>query len=80
MAQGPASSSTDEVAEVKMLLETERNRRKAAEEEVEHLKSQLGKHTQAEVRFKLTGKLFCFFIFQEWISGILETFLRIGRR
>ncbi|KAG4377858.1 hypothetical protein GLYMA_18G221600v4 [Glycine max] len=46
--EGPASSSTDDVAEVKMLLETERNRRKAAEEEVEHLKSQLGKHTQAE--------------------------------
>ncbi|KAG4922323.1 hypothetical protein JHK86_051136 [Glycine max] len=46
--EGPASSSSDDVAEVKMLLETERNRRKAAEEEVEHLKSQLGKHTQAE--------------------------------
>ncbi|XP_020219498.1 kinesin-like protein KIN-UB [Cajanus cajan] len=46
--EGPASSSADEVAEAKMLLETERNRRKAAEEEVERLKSQLGKHTQAE--------------------------------
>ncbi|KAK7294947.1 hypothetical protein RJT34_17847 [Clitoria ternatea] len=42
------SSSADEVAEVKMLLEAERNRRKAAEEEVEHLRRQLGKHTQAE--------------------------------
>ncbi|KAG5008375.1 hypothetical protein JHK85_026917 [Glycine max] len=46
--EGPASSSTDEVAEVKMLLETERNRRKAAEEEVGHLKSQLGKHMPSE--------------------------------
>jgi len=53
LAQGPASSSTDEVAEVKMLLETERNRRKAAEEEVGHLKSQLGKHMPSEVRFQL---------------------------
>ncbi|KAK7394889.1 hypothetical protein VNO78_15430 [Psophocarpus tetragonolobus] len=44
----PASSSADEVAEVKTLLETERNRRKASEEEVELLKSQLGKHMQAQ--------------------------------
>ncbi|KAG4992785.1 hypothetical protein JHK87_026242 [Glycine soja] len=39
LAQGPASSSTDEVAEVKMLLETERNRRKAAEEEIIKLRN-----------------------------------------
>jgi len=51
LAQGPTSSSAGEVTEVKMLLETERSRRKAAEEEVEHLKSQLGKHTQTQVRF-----------------------------
>nr|KYP64282.1 Armadillo repeat-containing kinesin-like protein 2 [Cajanus cajan] len=52
-SHGPASSSADEVAEAKMLLETERNRRKAAEEEVERLKSQLGKHTQAENFFSI---------------------------
>ncbi|KAJ1414877.1 P-loop containing nucleoside triphosphate hydrolase [Sesbania bispinosa] len=46
--EGLALSSADEVAEVKMLLETEIKRRKAAEEEVEHLKNQLGKCTQAE--------------------------------
>ncbi|KAK8466370.1 hypothetical protein PHAVU_008G075500 [Phaseolus vulgaris] len=46
--EGPASSSAGEVTEVKMLLETERSRRKAAEEEVEHLKNQLGNHTQTQ--------------------------------
>ncbi|XP_061339164.1 kinesin-like protein KIN-UB [Gastrolobium bilobum] len=46
--EGPATSSADEVAKVKMLLETESNRRKAAEQEVEHLKSQLGKYTLVE--------------------------------
>ncbi|KAL9315118.1 hypothetical protein ACSQ67_016119 [Phaseolus vulgaris] len=46
--QGPVSSSAGEVTEVKMLLETERSRRKAAEEEVEHLKNQLGNHTQTQ--------------------------------
>ncbi|KAG2404436.1 Kinesin-like protein [Vigna angularis] len=39
-----------EVTEVKILLETERSRRKAAEEEVEHLKNQLGKYTQTQMR------------------------------
>ncbi|XP_052728289.1 kinesin-like protein KIN-UB [Vigna angularis] len=46
--EGPASSSAGEVTEVKILLETERSRRKAAEEEVEHLKNQLGKYTQTQ--------------------------------
>ncbi|PNX82341.1 armadillo repeat-containing kinesin-like protein 2-like, partial [Trifolium pratense] len=45
---GPAQSSADEVAELKMLLETESNRRKAAEEEVARLKWQLEKYTQPE--------------------------------
>lgn len=51
LAQGPAQSSADEVAEIKMLLETESNRRKAAEEELTHLKRQLGKYTKPEVSF-----------------------------
>ncbi|XP_027352120.1 kinesin-like protein KIN-UB [Abrus precatorius] len=55
--EGPAPSSADEVAEVQILLETERNRRKAAEEEVEHLKRQLGKHTQGEAGDSETVKL-----------------------
>ncbi|KAK7340121.1 hypothetical protein VNO77_20815 [Canavalia gladiata] len=46
--EGTAPSSADEVAELKMLLETEKKWRKAAEEEVELLKSQLGRQTQAE--------------------------------
>lgn len=46
--EGPAQSSADEVAEIKMLLETESNRRKAAEEELTHLKRQLGKYTKPE--------------------------------
>ncbi|XP_054780246.1 kinesin-like protein KIN-UB [Prosopis cineraria] len=46
--EGPGPSSTDEVAEVKRLLDNETNRRKAAEEEVEHLRSQLGKHSQTQ--------------------------------
>lgn len=50
LIQGPAQSSADEVAEIKMLLETEKNRRKAAEEAVEYLKCQLG-NTQVEVSF-----------------------------
>ena len=58
-----------------MLLETESNRRKVAEEEVEHLKSQLGKYTQAEVCFSQMTNFSGFFIFQSWVSGILETFL-----
>lgn len=51
LAQGPAQSSADEVAEIKMLLETESNRRKAAEEEITHLKRKLGNYTQPEVSF-----------------------------
>ena len=51
LAQGPAQSSADEVAEIKVLLETESNRRKAAEEELTHLKRQLGKYTKPEVSF-----------------------------
>ena len=39
------------VAEINNLLEKETNLRKAAEEEVEHLKSQLGQHSQLEVWF-----------------------------
>ncbi|OIW07645.1 hypothetical protein TanjilG_17660 [Lupinus angustifolius] len=46
--QGPAASSQDKVAEVKMLLETESNRRKAAEEELENLKRQLERYTHLE--------------------------------
>ncbi|KAF7844749.1 kinesin-like protein KIN-UB [Senna tora] len=46
--EGPGPSSADEVAEIKRLLENEINRRKAAEEEVEYLKSQLGKYSQTE--------------------------------
>ncbi|CAL5192556.1 unnamed protein product [Lathyrus oleraceus] len=46
--EGPAQSSADEVAEIKMLLETESNRRKAAEEEITHLKRKLGNYTQPE--------------------------------
>ncbi|CAL0324554.1 unnamed protein product [Lupinus luteus] len=46
--EGHTLSSVDEVAEVKRLVENESKRRKAAEEEVENLKSQLGKYTQAE--------------------------------
>jgi hypothetical protein len=34
---------------MKKLLEKETNLRKAAEEEVKHLKSQLGQHSQSEV-------------------------------
>lgn len=51
LAQGLAQSSADELAEIKMLVETESTRRKAAEEEITHLKRQLGKYTQAEVSF-----------------------------
>lgn len=51
MEQGPQPSSADEVAELKKLLENETNRRKAAEEEVEYLKCQLGKYSQTEVTF-----------------------------
>jgi hypothetical protein len=51
LAQGPAQSSADEVAELKMLLETESSRRKAAEEEMARLKWQLEKYTQSEVSF-----------------------------
>lgn len=46
--EGLAQSSADELAEIKMLVETESTRRKAAEEEITHLKRQLGKYTQAE--------------------------------
>ncbi|XP_015961465.1 kinesin-like protein KIN-UB [Arachis duranensis] len=45
--EGPASSSAD-VSELKMLLEKENKQRKAAEEELERLKGQLGKHTRSE--------------------------------
>ncbi|MED6125129.1 hypothetical protein PIB30_065730 [Stylosanthes scabra] len=45
--EGPASSSAD-VSDLKMLLEKESKQRKAAEEEVERLKSQLGKYTLSE--------------------------------
>ncbi|KAK7256645.1 hypothetical protein RIF29_30099 [Crotalaria pallida] len=44
----PAASSEDKIAEVKVLLETESNRRKAAEEELEYLKNQLEKYTYSE--------------------------------
>ncbi|XP_061346960.1 kinesin-like protein KIN-UB isoform X1 [Gastrolobium bilobum] len=46
--EGPTLSSADEIAEVKKLFENESDRRKAAEAEVEYLKSQLGRNTQAE--------------------------------
>ncbi|XP_057435488.1 kinesin-like protein KIN-UB isoform X2 [Lotus japonicus] len=46
--EGPAQSSPDELANVKMLLETESKRRKEAEEEVKRLKNQLGIYTQAD--------------------------------
>lgn len=51
LAQGPATSSADEVAEIKKLFENECNRRKAAEAEVEHLKCLLGKYTHTKVYF-----------------------------
>jgi hypothetical protein len=51
LAQGPAQSSADEVAELKMLVETESSRRKAAEEEITRLKWQLEKYTQSDVSF-----------------------------
>jgi len=70
LAQGPAQSSADEVAEIKMLLETESNRRKAAEEELTHLKRQLGKYTKPEVSFfqmeNFSGILFLFPIMYFW--------------
>ncbi|KAI4354905.1 hypothetical protein L6164_003730 [Bauhinia variegata] len=47
-AEGPGPYSADEVAEVKKLLENEINQRKKAEEEVEYLRSQVGKNVQAE--------------------------------
>jgi hypothetical protein len=51
LAKEPAQSSSDKVAELKMLLETESNRRKASEEEMTRLKWQLEKYTQPEVSF-----------------------------
>jgi cell division protein FtsL len=51
LAQGPAQSSADEVAELKMLVETESSRRKAAEEEITRLKWQLEKYTKSDVSF-----------------------------
>jgi hypothetical protein len=51
LAQELAQSSSDKVAELKMLLETESNRRKEAEEEMTRLKWQLEKYTPPEVSF-----------------------------
>jgi Tfp pilus assembly protein PilN len=51
LAQELAQSSSDKVAELKMLLETESNRRKASEEEMTRLKWQPEKYTQPEVSF-----------------------------
>ncbi|XP_015950705.1 kinesin-like protein KIN-UB [Arachis duranensis] len=46
--EGVATSSADEVAEVKKLLEIEKGKRKAIEEELKSLKIQLGKYGQVE--------------------------------
>ncbi|KAK4269721.1 hypothetical protein QN277_022841 [Acacia crassicarpa] len=46
--EGPGPSSANEIFEVKRMLENETNRRKAAEEEVEILKIQLGNHSPTQ--------------------------------
>lgn len=51
--QEPGTSSTEEVAELKKLLQNETCLRKAAEEEVSKLKSQLGQRTELGVCFSL---------------------------
>lgn len=80
MEQGPGPSSANEVAEVKRLLENETNQRKAAEEELEYLKCQLGKYSQTEVisaKWHVT-LAYLFPPMNSWYIGIF--FCVIGRR
>ena len=49
MKQEPGQSSANEICELKKMLENESSRRMEAEEELQILKIQLGKHSQTDV-------------------------------
>ena len=55
--QVPRFSVSEEVVEIRKLLENETNLRKVAEEEVKNLRSQLGQHPLLAVWFYLDCKV-----------------------
>ena len=57
--QGHVGSVSDEVSEVKMLLQNEINLRKAAEEEINILRNQLAGFMPSEVWFDLSTEIIC---------------------